>query len=51
MSNSGSEIPKQESGQLTAEELGRLAEELANTTDPAEIARLRSALVSGFYGE
>jgi hypothetical protein len=37
--------------QLTAEELGELAERLAASTDPAEITRLRSAMTRGFYGE
>jgi len=37
--------------QLTADELGNLADQLANSTDPAEIARLRSAMHRGFYGE
>lgn len=37
--------------QLTAEELGELAERLAASTDPAEISRLRSAMTRGFYGE
>ena len=35
--------------QLTAEELGKLAEPLAASTDPAENARLRSAMTRGFY--
>ncbi len=37
--------------QLSADELGALAEKLAQSQDPAEIARLRSAMVRGFYGE
>ena len=37
--------------QLTGEELGALAEQLAASSDPAEIARLRSAMTRGFYGE
>lgn len=37
--------------QLTGEELGELGERLAASTDPAEIARLRSAMTRGFYGE
>jgi hypothetical protein len=36
--------------QLSPEELGALAEQLAATDDPAEIVRLRSAMTSGFYG-
>jgi hypothetical protein len=37
--------------QLSPEELGELADRLANATDPLEIARLRSAMTRGFYGE
>ena len=37
--------------QLTADELGELADRLANTDDPAEIIRLKSAMTRGFYGE
>lgn len=37
--------------QLSPEELGELADQLANATDPAEITRLRSAMTRGFYGE
>ena len=37
--------------QLTPSELGELAERLAETDDPAEISRLKSALTRGFYGE
>jgi hypothetical protein len=36
--------------QLSGEELGQLADQLAKSEDPAEIARLRSALTRGFYG-
>ncbi|HZV34857.1 MAG TPA: hypothetical protein VFB72_09825 [Verrucomicrobiae bacterium] len=36
---------------LTAEELGKLADKLAHSTDPAEIVRLKSAMTRGFYGE
>ena len=39
------------SRQLTAEELGALADRLAKADDPAEIARLKSAMTRGFYGE
>ena len=39
------------SRQLTAEELGELAERLATSDDPAEIIRLKSAMTRGFYGE
>ena len=37
--------------QLTARELGQLADELAVAKDPAEILRLKSAMTRGFYGE
>jgi hypothetical protein len=37
--------------QLTADELGDLAEKLANATDPVQVARLKSAMTRGFYGE
>ena len=37
--------------QLTAEELGELADRLAAAEDPAEIIRLKSAMTRGFYGE
>ena len=37
--------------QLSADELGELTDRLANTDDPAEIIRLKSAMTRGFYGE
>jgi len=37
--------------QLSADELGDLAERLASSKDPAEITRLKSAMTRGFYGE
>ena len=37
--------------ELTADELGDLAERLAASNDPAEIIRLKSAMTRGFYGE
>jgi hypothetical protein len=37
--------------QLTAHELGDLADRLAQATDSAEIMRLKSAMTRGFYGE
>ncbi len=37
--------------QLTGDELGVLAERLAASNDPAEIIRLKSAMIRGFYGE
>ena len=39
------------SRQLTAQELGELADRLAESTDPAEIIRLKSAMTRGFCGE
>ncbi len=39
------------SRQLTAQELGELADRLAESTDPAEIIRLKSAMTRGFYDE
>ena len=39
------------SRQLTAPELGELADRLAESTDPAESLRLKSAMTRGFYGE
>ena len=36
--------------QLSADELGELADRLAASNDPAEIIRLKSAMTSGFYG-
>ena len=37
--------------QLSAGELGVMAERLAESNDPAEIIRLKSAMTRGFYGE
>ena len=39
------------SRQLTGQELGELADRLAESDDPAEIIRLKSAMTRGFYGE
>jgi hypothetical protein len=36
---------------LSARELGELADRLAESSDPAEIVRLKSAMTRGFYGE
>ena len=36
---------------LSGKELGVLAERLAESNDPAEIVRLKSALTRGFYGD
>ena len=37
--------------QLSAQELGEMADRLADSDDPAEITRLKSAMTRGFYGE
>ena len=37
--------------QLTGKELADLAQRLADSNDPAEVERLKSALTRGFYGE
>lgn len=37
--------------QLSAQELGEMADRLAESNDPAEITRLKSAMTRGFYGE
>ena len=39
------------SRQLTAQEVGGLADRLAESNDPAEIIRLKSAMTRGFCGE
>jgi len=39
------------SRQLSGQQLGELAERLASSHDPAEIARLKSAMTRGFYGQ
>jgi hypothetical protein len=39
------------SRQLTAQELGQMADRLAESEDPAEIIRLKSAMTRGFYGK
>jgi hypothetical protein len=36
--------------QLTGKELSALAERMTRTTDPAEAALVREAIVRGFYG-
>ncbi|HAV63048.1 MAG TPA: hypothetical protein DCY13_11870 [Verrucomicrobiales bacterium] len=36
---------------LTGAELARLAQRMAESDDPAEVERLRSAITEGFYGE
>jgi hypothetical protein len=37
--------------QLTGEELGELAKQMVESTDPVEAGRLREEIVRGFYGE
>jgi hypothetical protein len=37
--------------QLKAQELAELADRLAESNDPAEILRLKSAMTHGFYGQ
>src|SRR5437867_2596703 len=37
--------------QLSPQELGQLAERLAESNDPAEIIRIKSAMTRGFYGD
>jgi hypothetical protein len=37
--------------ELTATELDELADRLAESNDPAEILRLKSAMTRGFYGD
>ena len=37
--------------QLTASELGEMADRLAESSDPAEIVRLKTAMTRGFYGQ
>jgi hypothetical protein len=37
--------------QLSGKELAALAQRMAESDDPAEIERLKSALTRGFYGE
>jgi hypothetical protein len=36
--------------QLTGEELGELARQMAEAKDPAEASQLREEIVRGFYG-
>ena len=35
---------------LTSQELTALAQRMADSDDPAEVARLRTSIASGFYG-
>ena len=37
--------------QLTGEELGKLAKQMTETTNPAEAGRLQEEIVHGFYGD
>lgn len=41
---------EEQGSKMPPEELELLAEELAGTSDPAEVARLRERLTRGFYG-
>ena len=44
------EFTQKESRKLTPEELGRLAEEMANTRDRKRAEELKEEIVRGFYG-
>jgi hypothetical protein len=35
---------------LTGQELASLAQSMADSQDPAEVARLKTSIASGFYG-
>ena len=37
--------------QLSGEELGKLAQQMVDSKDPAEIKKLREEIHRGFYGE
>jgi len=37
--------------QLSGEELGELAQQMVDATDPAEVERLKAEITRGFYGE
>ena len=37
--------------ELSGEELGKLAQQMVDSKDPAEIKRLREEIHRGFYGE
>jgi hypothetical protein len=39
------------SRQLSGKELSALAQQMVDTDDPAEVARLKAELTRGFYGE
>lgn len=36
--------------ELSGDELGSLAQRMADSDDPAEVARLKDRIVTGFYG-
>jgi hypothetical protein len=40
-----------EEGQLPGEVIGALAKQMVESEDPAEKARLREEIISGFYGK
>lgn len=37
--------------QLSGEELGVLAQQMVDATDPAEVERLQAEIMKGFYGD
>ena len=37
--------------QLSGEELGVLAQQMVDATDPAEVERLKAEITKGFYGD
>lgn len=37
--------------QLSSAELGVLAQQMVDATDPAEVERLKAAITGGFYGD
>ncbi len=39
------------SRQLSGSELGKLAQEMIESHDPEEVARLKSEIIRGFYGD
>ena len=39
------------SRQLSGEELGVLAQQMVDATDPAEVERLKAEITKGFYGD
>ena len=39
------------SRQLSGKELGVLAQQMVDATDPAEVERLKAEIIKGFYGD